>query len=32
MRYVSIFQRLSNAVIGQKDRFRMDTKSAPENL
>jgi hypothetical protein len=25
MRYVSIFRRLSNAAIGQKGRFRMDT-------
>ena len=26
MRYVSIFRRLSNAVIGQKGRFRMGTR------
>ncbi|OGQ97854.1 MAG: hypothetical protein A2505_02775 [Deltaproteobacteria bacterium RIFOXYD12_FULL_55_16] len=29
LRYVSIFRRLSNAAIGRKGRFRMDTKVYP---
>ncbi len=32
MGYVSIFRRLSNAAIGRKGRFRMDTTYVPEHL